>query len=71
MWDDENDKKLRDAAENFHPPLDENAWQKMEKMLDEHLPQEKRRKRILFFIPFSLILGGLIFFIFYLLTSIR
>ena len=65
MWDDENDKKLRDAAENFHPPLDENAWQKMEKMLDEHLPQEKRRKRILLFIPFILILGGLIFFIFF------
>jgi hypothetical protein len=65
MWDDENDKKLRDAAENFQPALDENAWQKMEQMLDENLPQKKDRKRILFFIPLILILGGFVFFIFF------
>ncbi len=56
MWDDENDKKLKEAAENFQPALDESAWQKMEQMLDENLPQKKDRKRILFFIPLILIL---------------
>jgi hypothetical protein len=65
MWDEKNDKKLREAAENFKPPLDESAWQKMEKMLDENLPQKKDRKRILFFLPVLLILGGLLFFIFF------
>ena len=65
MWDDENDKKLRDAADNFQPALDENAWQTMEKMLDENLPQKKDRKRIFFFLPFILILAGFVFFIFF------
>ncbi len=65
MWDDENDKKLRKAAENFQPALDENAWQKMEQMLDENLPQKKDRKKFLFFIPLILILAGFLFFIFF------
>lgn len=64
MRDEENDKKLRDAAENFHPAFDENAWKKMEKMLDENLPKEKDRKKILFFLPFILMLAGFIFYIF-------
>ncbi|HEU5054310.1 MAG TPA: hypothetical protein VFT78_14420 [Hanamia sp.] len=65
MWDDENDKRIREAAENFQPPFDEKAWEKMEKLLDENLPRERDRKRILFFIPFVLTLGALVFFFFY------
>jgi hypothetical protein len=65
MWDDENDKRIREAAENFQPPFDEKAWQKMEKLLDENLPRERDRKRLLFFIPFVLILGALVFFMIY------
>lgn len=65
MWDDENDKRIRDAAENFQPPFDEKAWEKMEKLLDENLPLERDRKRLLFFIPFVLILGVLVFFFIY------
>lgn len=65
MWDEENDKKLKEAAENFQPAPDESAWQKMEQLLDENLPQQKDRKRILFFLPALLILGGLLFFVFF------
>ncbi len=65
MWDDENDKKIRDAAGNFQPAFDESAWQKMEQLLDENLPQKKDRKRLFFFLPFLLILAGFIFFIFF------
>ena len=66
MWVDENDKKLREAAENFQPAPDESAWQKMEKMLDENLPQKKERKRIFFYLPFILLLGGLlVYLVFY------
>ena len=71
MWDDENDKKIRAAAENIQPALDESAWQKMEKMLDENLPQKKDRKRFFFFLPFVLILVGFIFFIFLYRNGIR
>lgn len=55
MWDEEDDKKLREAAGSFQPPLDENAWDSMEKLLDEFLPQETDRKRIFFMIPFVLV----------------
>lgn len=65
MWDDENDKKLRDAAGNFQPAFDESAWQKMEQLLDKNLPQKKDRKRLFFLLPFLLILAGFIFFIFF------
>jgi hypothetical protein len=65
MWDSENDKKLTEAAENIQPALDESAWQKMEKMLDENLPQKKERKRFFFFLPFILILAGFLSFIFF------
>ncbi len=65
MWDDENDKRIGDAADHFQPPLDETAWQKMELLLDENLPQKEDRKRIVFFLPFVLILAGFVVF-FYL-----
>ena len=63
MRDEENDIRIREAAENYHPAFDETAWDKMEKMLDEHLPQKKRRRKIFFYLPFLLLLGGLTIFI--------
>lgn len=69
MWDEENDKKISDAADNFQPAFDENAWQKMEQLLDENLPQKKGRKRLFFFLPFLFILAGLIFFVFFYHSS--
>lgn len=55
---EELDKKIREAAEQHHPAYDEKAWAKMEKLLDRHLPQEKRRRRIIFWIFPLLILAG-------------
>lgn len=62
MWDDKINKKIKDAADQYHPAYDENAWDKMELLLDKHLPVEKKRKRKYFLIPLlSLLLGGLLF----------
>ena len=63
MWDDEINKKIKDAADQYHPAYDENAWDKMEQMLDEHLPRKKDRRRIIYFLPLILLLGGGIFFV--------
>ncbi|HET7117884.1 MAG TPA: hypothetical protein VFI29_15420 [Hanamia sp.] len=63
MRDEENDIRIREAADNYHPAYDDTAWDKMEKLLDEHLPQKKRRRKIFSFLPFLLLLGGLILFI--------
>ena len=41
MLDDENDKRIKEAADNYHPEYDDTAWEKMEQLLDEHLPAEK------------------------------
>lgn len=53
------DKKIKEAAEQHHPAYDENAWQKMDKLLSHHLPQQKDdRRRIIFFILLALLIGG-------------
>jgi hypothetical protein len=53
------DKKIKEAADQHHPAYDEKAWRKMEKLLDEHLPQQKGdRRRILFFLLAFFLLGG-------------
>jgi len=53
------DNKIREAAEQHHPPYDEKAWRKMEKLLNQHLPLEKAdRRRILFFLLLLLLIGG-------------
>ena len=45
------DNKIIEAAEQHHPPYDEKAWRKMEKLLNQNLPIEKDdRRRILFFL---------------------
>jgi len=51
MQFEEFDKKVKEAADHHHPAYDEQAWAKMEKLLNKHLPQkEERKKRFLFFI---------------------
>ena len=62
MWSDELDKKMRNTTEGSHPAYDERAWNKMEKLLDKHLPQKRRRRFIpLLLIPLALIGTGVFF----------
>jgi hypothetical protein len=58
MLDEENDKRIKDAADQYHPEYEDIAWNKMEQLLDEHLPVEKERKRFFFLIPLLLIIGA-------------
>ena len=60
MLFDDLDRKIREAAEQHHPAYDERAWQKMEKLLNQHLPQQKddRRRVILLVLLFLLIGAG-------------
>ena len=62
MPDEENDIRIREAADNYHPAYDDTAWDKMEKLLDVHLPQKKKRKKIFFILPFLLLMCGLVLF---------
>ena len=45
--------RIKEAAEQHHPAYDENAWQKMEKLLNQHLPQRKDDRRKVFFFAFT------------------
>lgn len=59
------DMKVREAAENHHPAYNEQAWARMEKLLNKHLPVEKKkRRRFLFWWMLPLMLGGTALMIF-------
>jgi len=58
MQFDDFDKKIKEAAEHHHPAYEEKAWDKMEKLLDKHLPNEKEDKRRIFFLLLLLLLTG-------------
>lgn len=56
------DQQVNDAADKHHPAYREEAWSRMEQLLDKHLPQERKRKRRIFLLlPLLLLLsaGGL------------
>jgi hypothetical protein len=55
------DQQIADAAEKHHPVYHEEAWGLMNRMLNEHLPEDRKRKRRgLFILPLLLLLtaGG-------------
>lgn len=59
MLSENLDKKIKESLEQRTPAFDENSWQKMEKLLDKHLPQKKdNRRRWIILIFFFLLLGG-------------
>ena len=59
MQSENFDKKLKDSLSQRPPGNDKPEWEKMEVMLDKHLPVEKKDRRRIFFILFSfLLLGG-------------
>jgi hypothetical protein len=63
MQFDDLDKKIQEAAERFHPVYDEQAWHKMEALLNRELPQKHtRRKTVLWLTLFIsiIVLGGAI-----------
>lgn len=59
MPDEANDKRIKEAAEHYHPAYDDEAWEKMERLLNQYLPQKKKRRRFIFFL-FPLVLGGVV-----------
>jgi len=59
MQSENFDKKLKDSLSQRPPGNDKPEWEKMEVLLDKHLPVEKKDRRRIFFILFSfLLLGG-------------
>src|SRR6476659_3551256 len=64
MLFDNFDKKIKEAAEQHHPAYDENAWRKMENLLNQHLPRQKDRRRF-FLLAFTILSvgGGSFFFL--------
>lgn len=58
MQDKELDKLINDAANQHHPPYDDEAWDKMLVLLDKHLPEKKDRRRPVIFWLLFLLLGG-------------
>ena len=69
MWDDKLNKKIKDAANQYHPAYEENAWDKMELLLDKHLPVEKKRKKRYFLLPVIALLMGSLFIVYYKQTN--
>lgn len=64
MQDEEMDMRIRDAANQHHPPYDDKAWGKMEQLLDKHLPHKKDRRRWFFLLFLFLLLDtGILLFI--------
>src|SRR6187431_754461 len=59
MQSENFDKKLKDSLSQRPPGNDKPEWEKMEMLLDKHLPAEKKDRRRIFFILFIfLLLGG-------------
>lgn len=64
MWSEDMDKKIRAAAgETGLHAYEDGSWQKMEGLLDKHLPQNRKRRRIIFFLSLGLLLTVSGFFI--------
>lgn len=55
------DQQIADAAEKHHPMYHEEAWGRMNRLLNEHLPESRKKKRrLLLWLPLLLLLtaGG-------------
>src|SRR6185436_20159290 len=64
MQSENFDMKIKDSLSQRPPGNDSPQWDKMEPLLDKHMPVEKKDRRRIFFILFLfLLLGGGAFFI--------
>lgn len=66
MQSEDFDKKIKEAAEHHHPVYDEKAWDKMERLLDKHMPTQKDDRRrtfffLLLFLAVAVVSGGIYF----------
>jgi hypothetical protein len=59
---DNMDELIREASKSHHPAYDDKAWEKMEALLDKHLPLNKDRRRPAIFFLFPLFIAGTVFF---------
>jgi len=62
MWSDEIDNKMKKAAEGSNPAYDDKSWDKMELLLDKHLPLKRKRRRLILLLLPLLLIGTGIFF---------
>lgn len=60
MWSDDLDNEMRRAAQEEGAGIASRGWEKMEAMLDEHLPVEKKKRRFILFwwVAAFLLIGG-------------
>lgn len=52
------DHMIREAADQHHPAYDDKAWEKMEMLLDKHLPQKTDKRKFIYFLLLFLLLGS-------------
>lgn len=69
MPDEQMDDMIRDAANLHLPPYNDAAWDKMEKLLDKHLPQKKNKRRFFYFFLLFLAAGGGVFYSIHVFTK--
>ncbi len=63
---DRMDEIIREASNSYHPAYNDKAWEKMEVLLDKHLPQKgERRRPFAFYLLLLLVAGGAIFVMLY------
>lgn len=48
MWSEEINKKIEEGEGSNNPAYNDKAWEKMELLLDKHLPQKEKKKKIYF-----------------------
>lgn len=58
MQSEKFDKKIKDSLSQRPPGNDNPAWDKMEVLLDKHMPQKRDRRRIFFILFLFLLTGG-------------
>jgi hypothetical protein len=63
MWSEEINKKIEEAEGSNHHAYNDQAWDKMELLLDKHLPQKRKKRRFILLLLPLLLAGGTIFFI--------
>ncbi|UAY52059.1 porin family protein [Ferruginibacter albus] len=62
MLDEEMDDIIKRASDQHYPTYDDQAWGKMESLLDKHLPQKKDNRRYLLLLLLFLLTGAGLYF---------